>query len=502
MAWYDGAVNFVKGAANGIKEGACDLAAVGAQVAKGVVDTGASILKGAGTALTDPGKFASDVGQNLSTWGGHIRNSWQSGTSMIKEGWDDVQKGGSPGLLFIKTMGGFAQMASFGASDAIGEHFAASVEAQTDEFGNISGYTAKEGTDAITRVLTKHFGSTVATTKNANAEIEEALDAGDAKTANKIFGDAAWVTIGRPVSKVAGVAGMVAGVAAIPFTGGTSAALTAASAGLIFTSVTTDLVSKSKEATFDAFNAADDAYDAAKAEADALMASGKLGEADLDKYVRIVQAVNANQTYKSMDPDYAQNAGFEDANALKAFLLDANGLPSDLYRSEAAYDPKEQYRLLAESGQISGATAQNMCDAYDAYESGAITGRELSEIYYAGFCDKLDMTQEQKMAYARHTADLNEGLIDEDAYYRNICADPELSGFVQEDGTFFVPALDADGQPGTIRAADFGSGLSDAVSEHDGTEAVPAAAAQEQPCTASENQAIMQEALAQMGYAY
>ena len=93
MAWYDKVVEFGKGVGDWAVETVSDIGAVGAQVLTTVGDTGVAALKGFGTAITDPGKFISDVGDNIATWGGHIAGSWNSGTAMIQEGWNDVQKG-------------------------------------------------------------------------------------------------------------------------------------------------------------------------------------------------------------------------------------------------------------------------------------------------------------------------------------------------------------------------------------------------------------------------
>ena len=488
MAWYDKVVEFGKGVGDWAVETVSDIGAVGAQVLTTVGDTGVAALKGFGTAIADPGKFISDVGDNIATWGGHIAGSWNSGTAMIQEGWNDVQKGGSPGLMFVKTIGGLAQISSLGASDAIGEHLAETVEAETDEFGNVSGYKAKDGADAITRIMTKHLGSTVATTVNANNEIEEALDDGDAEKANQIFGDTMWVTVGRPVSKIAGVAGMVAGAAAIPFTGGTSAALVAASAALTFTSVTAGTVANSKESKFDAFNVEDDALDGARAEAEAMVAAGRLDESQVDKYVEIVQAVNANQTYKSLSPDYAEQQGFQDADEMKAFLLQANGLPSDFdaYGNGQAYEA--ECAVLAKQGIINEFSVEPMAELLRRGDAGEIGQRDLLVGYNTYLLDRLDMTDGQKAAYAGHMADVSMQGLDEDALMERLSSDPVLSEFFLDDGTFYIPEARGSSLIATVAEAEAGTSLDSLPAVQDEVQAL-------------ENQAVMEQALAQMGYA-
>ncbi len=447
MGFMDKAGDFFKGIGNSIAEGASDLANIGKGVADFVVDRGKDVLDGCETLITDPGKFVSDVGDNMCEWGRHITESAKSGADMIVEGWNDVKQGGSPAMLFTKTLGGIAQIGSLGASNAIGEHLAASVDEHLDEMGNISGYTAHEDANGVTKVFTKWFGGTVATAKNANAEIEEALAEGDASKANEIFGDTMWTTVGRPVAKVAAVAAVPLSIAATVATGGAAAPLTAASIACLVAPPVLNTVADAKEAKFDAMNMADDAADIADAKTEAMLASEQITEAQAEQYREIVQKTWSNNGYKSLVPDYAAQAGYGSPQEMEDALLQAYGLPTS----------SEGGTLMATASQVEGMYGS----AYGtAAERGVVTGAQAAQLaaiaarqdlsqtmgqrdYVAAVCElhlqNADISDDERGRLSGWMADLAVGNIDEAQFGANLSNDKDLSRYITEDGMFNPP---------------------------------------------------------------
>ena len=107
---------------DGLKKGASDLFAVGQQVAGMTLDAGLAALNGAKTLITDPKKFVEDTAHSVSELGRHAANSFSDGAVMIGDGWNEAWAAGNPGMFLWKALGGTAQMASLGVSDALKEH--------------------------------------------------------------------------------------------------------------------------------------------------------------------------------------------------------------------------------------------------------------------------------------------------------------------------------------------------------------------------------------------
>lgn len=442
MAWWNDV-------GKAIGTGVSTLAGVGLQVTKGVVGTGVSIVKGGVTAVTNPKKFVEDVHENLSTWGSYIGKSAKSGTDMIKEGWDDVKKGGNPGLLFVKAMGGMAQISSLGMTAAVGEHLEKTVIEETDELGNVSGYSTKEGTDALTRLGVWAFGKTAANAKNINTEIEEALDSGDAKKANKIFGQAALAAGGKAVK----VAGIAVGVAAAIPTGGASlgavAAGIATGSGIAFGAAAIgNRMTEHGEVQFDALNVEDDVEDMKNEYIKAALAAGNITEADAEAYGKIVETVYQNATYKAMDPTVIQQMGYSNAKEMTSAMLQAYGYDTgnlaviDMSREDKSALYMEQFQQYVDDGTYTSEQAQAMANLQVSYEAGDLDLRGYSRSMAYVSVYETGMSGAEKSTYADRVAGLVCGDYSPDQFQEMIRTDPLIGRYVGDDGNITFPAKD------------------------------------------------------------
>lgn len=503
MSFLDSAGDFFKGIGSAVTDAASTIGDIGKGVADFVVDRGKDICNGAKTLVTDPKKFISDVGDGLGEWGRHIVEGAKSGADMIAEGWNDVKQGGNPLMLVTKTVGGLGQIASLGATDAVGEYLDEHVTADVDAMGNVSGYTVDEGANGVVKAMNKMFGKTVATTVNANNEIEEALAEGDAKKANQIFGDTAWVTIGRPVAKAASVAAIPLGIAAAPLTGGTSVALSAASIACLVAPPVIDAVADSKEAKFDAENMADDSNDIADEKTEAMLASGQITEEQAGEYRNIVQKTWSNNGYKSLCPDYAAQAGYGSVQEMEDALLAAYGLPTSAEggtlmasNDQVAAMYQGAYETAAGKGVVTGAQGAQLAALATQQELGqGMTQREYIEAVCDLHLQNADISDAERGRLVGWMADYSEGKIDDAQFASNLSNDKDLSRYITEDG-LFDPPVKADCQA-TLQA-----GVSSREAPSAGQEAQPAAGWSEVQAgdedKAAENQAIIAAAL---GYA-
>lgn len=356
MGFFDSVGAVFTGIGNKIVSTATDIRDVGAQVGSFVLDTGKAALDGAHTLITDPVKFASDVRDIGAEALGHVHDSVTNGAGMIAEGWNDVARGGNPGLAILKTVGGLGQIASFGVSDAIGDHVADSMDVQYDELGNISHIGAKEGTDAITRIFLRDHGDTIGLVKNANDEIEEALEEGDADKANEMFGQAAGAIgakaaaeAAQAVATAAAVGSVVVGAGLAPVSGGTTlvAGITASQAlfaagvagtagGIVGEGAGADMLAK-----FNALNVADDAEDQVAADIAKLGLEGEAAE----QYRESMGTYYRNASYDLAGSELGASQGYGSNEELKAVILAGGGF------SDPDALPEPGQEAIPDSGQ-------------------------------------------------------------------------------------------------------------------------------------------------------
>lgn len=341
---------------DGLKKGASDLFAVGQQVVGMAFDTGAAALAGAKTLVTDPKKFAEDVAYGAAEFGRHASNSFSDGARMIGEGWEEAWAAGNPGMFLWKAVGGTAQIASLGATDAIKEHVAKVSSVARDELGNMTGFEIGEDCDAITRVMLEHGGGWASTVVNGDAEVKEAIAEGDTEKANKLFGS----MVGRAVAKPVGTAAMVAG-AAVVIAGTGGAAAPAIGTALSVGGGLANMHAGKVQVDFDLENAADDIKDKVDAEL-AVLRAGGLSEEDAARYGEIMTAYYQGAAYTgSGDRLGASQLGEGATNQdLKAWMLQAAGLDEKVELAASRYEASlsagtsVQPQALAESPGLDG----------------------------------------------------------------------------------------------------------------------------------------------------
>lgn len=325
MAWYNDLWN-------GMKKGVSDVAAVAAQVGSMTLNAGASALKGGATLLTDPGKFAKDVVNNIGEAGRHVSGGIQDGLDLIGEGWNEAVAAKNPGMFLWKALGGTAQMASLGTIHAFKEHIDSVSTVQRDELGNMTGFDIDKDADAITRLFLENNGQTMSMIVNANEEVREALAEGDAAKANKMFGHMVDATVVKPVGEAAKAAALgVAAGAAIVGTGGTAAPVVAATvAGLGIGGHLASGKGDKSAAEFDIANVDDDVSDRIDADIEALRAAGRdMSEADAARYRDVMQAYYNGAAYTGAGDSLGEAYMGEGASnqAFKDWMTDAAGLP-------------------------------------------------------------------------------------------------------------------------------------------------------------------------------
>ena len=341
MGFWKTAGNIARGIGKSIVQTATDIKDIGAQVVGGVVDAGKAVLEGGKTLITDPVQFAKDVGNGVKNWGDHMKDSWNKGVDTIESGIEDAKNGRSLWHAFGNTVKGVAQIGSLGISDAWDDHLEASMIEETDDMGNVVGYSTKEGTDAFTRIFVRDNGDDMALNKNAEAEIHEALAEGDVEKARDLDHQRFMATTGKDLAKVGAVAataGTVASVVLIPFTGGASTpaalamsktaadfAIGAGTAAAVAGTMTFD----SNKATFDVNNVRDDAADAASELAANKVASGELDPGMEELYAATAQTVYEVTGYNGVR-DYAEQAGFESKEDMIDFAY--RGAEADVQR--------------------------------------------------------------------------------------------------------------------------------------------------------------------------
>lgn len=327
---------------DGLKKGASDLFAVGQQVAGMTLDAGLAALNGAKTLITDPKKFVEDTAHSVSELGRHAANSFSDGAVMIGDGWNEAWAAGNPGMFLWKALGGTAQMASLGVSDALKEHVERVSTVQRDELGNMTGFDVGKDCDAITRILLERNGGWVASIVNGDEEVREALAEGDKDKANRMFGQTMDQAIIKPAGKVATLAAVGVAVAGTTLVSGglaTPAAVAAASVSLGTAGWLADMKGNKSLVDFDIENAADDVKDKVDAEVAALKAGG-LSDEDASLYSDIMTVYYQGVSYTgSGDQLGASQMGEGATNEdLKAWMLNAAGLDEKIANARCALE--------------------------------------------------------------------------------------------------------------------------------------------------------------------
>lgn len=361
---------------DGLKKGASDLLAVSQQVAGMTLDAGLAALNGVKTLITDPKKFVEDTAHSVSELGRHASNSFSDGAAMIGDGWSEAWAAGNPGMFLWKALGGTAQMASLGASDALKEHVERVSTVQRDELGNMTGFETGEDCDAITRILLERNGGWVASIVNGDEEVREALAEGDRDKANRMFGQTMDQALIKPAGKVATLAAVGVAVAGTTLVSGglaTPAAVAAASVSLGTAGWLADMKSNKSLVDFDIENAADDVKDKVEAEVATLKAGG-LSDEDAALYSDIMTVYYQGVAYTgSGDQLGASQMGEGATNEdLKAWMLNAAGLDEKIAHATSVLKAQGQpYQVFAQpepsvvSGRVDLAAAIDSMSAED-----------------------------------------------------------------------------------------------------------------------------------------
>ena len=480
------------GLVNGAKQFGADIIGVGHQVLSTTLSTGQAILDGTYTALTDPKKFASDVKNNIGEGLSHVTDSWSKGADTIATGWSEMKDGRTLWNALGKTVDGVRQIASMGISDAIEDHLEETMEEHRDELGNVIGYTAKEGTDYITKRMIESGSERRALVTNSEEEIAEAIAEGDTERVTDLDKKLFAATTGKDIKKAAEVIGTTALVvgsvaAAIPTGGASVAAGTTALAVVgstagqtVAKTAATKVISKvafkvgeaavvagigsnilsNNDIALDEMNIADDISDAISEQVEALKSSGRLSDDQVDKYTEVMSTYYRATCYNSLDPDFAVNNGFESNEQMRDFLLSANGLPT-LGESASMSQDELDTAYASYYGDMSGAAsltqegAELMGRVAAAYAGGQLTRDQYTIATCRLQCEAFDMTDDQKDAYAAYASKLCLGRITEDQFYETVANDPITAGLINSNGEI------------ELQLNDYGEDLLQAMSEAD-----------------------------------
>lgn len=482
MGFFNDAGQWLKntgeGLWNGAKQLGADIAGTAHQVATMTLDAGQAVLDGTYTAITNPSKFIDDVGHNIGEGLQHVSDSWSKGADTIASGWSEMKNGRSLWNALGKTVDGVGQIASMGISDAIDDHLEETMVEQRDELGNVIGYTAKEGTDYITRRHIENTSDRRALVTNSEEEIAEAIADGDRSRVSELDKRLFEATTGKDLKQAAMVVGttalVVGGIVAAPISGGTSLAASGATiAGISAATIgsTAATVGAAAAATgvaanalansdidLEELNVADDIADAISEQVEALKASGRLSDDQVDKYTDVMSTYYRATLYSSADPNFAVNNGFESNEQMRDWLLMNNGLPT---MNEAASMSGEEltdaytnyYTDMSEAAKLTQEGAAMMGKVASAYVGGQLTDDQYTTAVCRLQCEALDMTADQKDAYAAYSSKLCLGRITEEQFYDKVANDPLTSHLINDKGEI------------ELKLADYGGDLLQAMSE-------------------------------------
>lgn len=440
--------NTGKAVADGVHQFGKDVIGVGKQVAGMTFDAGAAILDGGYTAITNPAKFIKDVGNNVASYAEHVSDSWTKGAETIGKGWSEMKDGRSLWNALGCTVNGLGQMSSMGLSDMWDDHVEATMETHRDELGNVTGYTAKEGTDYITQRWIEGGAERRALVQNSEEEIAEAIADGDKERVSELDDKLFQATTGKDLAKIATTTAVIAGVVAAVPTGGASLAGTAgvlvAHAGTIAaasaaTGVVAGGVGENRAIDLDEMNLQDDISDAISSQVEALKASGRLAEDQVEAYTDVMTTYYKSTLYGSADPNLAANSGFSSNEEMRDWLLANNGLPTlgeagNMERGELDSAYGSYYDDMAGYGVMDRQIAAAMATFGSAYAAGEITQEEYAKCACRVQCEMFDITDEQKDAYAAYSADLALGNITPDEFAGAVASDPSFAGYITENG--------------------------------------------------------------------
>lgn len=461
---------------NGAKQFGADVVGTGHQVLTMTLGAGQAVLDGTYTAITDPEKFASDVKNNIGEGLSHVTDSWSKGADTIATGWAEMKDGRTLWNALGKTVDGVGQIASMGISDAIEDHLEETMEEHRDELGNVTGYTAKEGTDYITRRMIENSSERRALVTNSEEEIAEAIAEGDRSRVTDLDKKLFAATTGQDIKKTAEIVGTTALVvgsvaAAIPTggasvaAGGSALAVIGSTAGQAAAKAATKAVVKkvafkvgeaavvaglgsnilsNNDIALNEMNISDDISDAISEQVEALKAAGRLSEDQVDKYTEVMTTYYNATCYNAMDPNFAVNNGFESNAQMRDWLLENNGLPtlgeaSSMSQEELDGAYVSYYEDMSDAAGLTQEGAALMGRVASAYAGGKLTQEQYAIAVCRLQCEALDLTDDQKDAYAAYSSKLCLGRITEEQFYEKVGNDPLTAGLINGNGEIELP---------------------------------------------------------------